>query len=355
MNTPVLIIPAYNPDEQLVQLLKEHNRLFSVQCCIVINDGSTPDSALIFKQLDSLGIPVIHHEKNLGKGEALKTGMRYYLKHYAENHCGIVTADADGQHSVADMIKISQALQMQPNKLHLGIRQLTQKNVPFRSRIGNILTRILFNRLTRNQVKDTQTGLRAIPFTLVKEMTSSKARGYEFEFEMFFVAKILKMGIAQTPIQTIYINGNESSHFNPFLDSLKIYYVFIRFCSVALLSFFVDFTIFCAIFYFSNQIIPAMTGARLVSATLNFFLNKNLTFKSDSNLFTAAAKYSLLVLVIGLSSYYLLTLVALTGLNIYYAKIIAELLLFFLSFITQSALIFCKKRLGLSDSILEVS
>ena len=343
MKPSVLIIPAYNPDDKLLELVHAFKKNCPDQACIVINDGSKPECDSIFKALEAHHITVLHHTCNSGKGEALKTGMRYFLDHHATDSIGIITADADGQHSAPDIIKINQAMANHPKHLHIGIREISKRDIPLRSRFGNRLTRILFNRITHNQVQDTQSGLRGIPVNLIKQMVQSKASGYEFEFEMFFIAKKFHIPILQTSIQTIYINNNESSHFNPVVDSLKIYYVFIRFCGVALLSFFVDFTLFCAIFHQTHRVGTAMIGARLVSATLNFFLNKNITFRASNNISLAAAKFTLLALFIGVSSYQLLQLLMLTGLNTYISKILAELFLFLASFMIQYAWIFYKK------------
>ncbi len=347
MLPPILIIPAYNPDDKLLELVTELKKIHPEQECIVINDGSVPACDAIFTALEKQDITVLHHKVNRGKGEALKTGMRYFLAHFSSEAPGIVTADADGQHDIHDIIKISQKMALNPHALHLGVRTLSQRSIPLRSRIGNTLTRILFNGLTKNKINDTQTGLRGIPTFLIAEMIESKTSRYEFEFEMFFVAKLHGIPIIQTPIQTIYIDNNKSSHFNPLIDSLKIYYIFIRFCGVALVSFAVDFTLFCTIFYQSDDMGQAMLEARLVSATLNFFLNKNITFKADNNFLLAAAKFSLLALFIGLSSYQLLQLLCLTGLNVYASKILAEFLLFIASFTVQYSMIFFKRHVNI--------
>lgn len=346
MKHSVLVIPAYNPDERLIDLVSTFKARCPQQECIVINDGSKSACDSIFKAIEAQGVTVLHHGENYGKGEALKTGMRYFLHHYAKDSIGIVTADADGQHTVSDMIKISEAMLNQPKHLHIGVRSTSTQNVPLRSRLGNKLTRILFNRMTNNQILDTQSGLRGIPVDLMKKMIQSKSSGYEFEFEMFFIAKKLNIPILQTAIQTIYINNNESSHFNPVVDSLKIYYVFLRFCGIAFLSFLVDFTLFCAIFNQTQNLEKSMIGARLISATLNFFLNKNITFKANNNMFLAAFKFSLLALFIGFSSYYLLQILILSGLNTYVSKISAESLLFLISFFVQYIFIFYKRRLS---------
>lgn len=227
---PLLIIPAFNPDKkQLLSLLKAHHALNSGQSCLVINDGSNPSYDPIFKTIENLGYKVLYHAKNLGKGAALKTAMRYYLDTIEETTAGLITADADGQHALNDIMRLSQLFVEKKDNLLLGVRQIAKADIPFRSRLGNKVTRFLFNLLTKSQIIDTQTGLRAIPKKLVKQLVKSKSSGYEFEFEMFFIAKKFGIAIEQLPIETIYLDQNKDSHFNPWLDSFKIYSIFIRY------------------------------------------------------------------------------------------------------------------------------
>lgn len=95
-NLPVLIIPAFNPDQTLVTLLSEHHALNCRQHCIIVNDGSNPELLPIFNQLEALEYTVLHHDRNQGKGKALKTAMNYYRAHLSESSPGVITADADG-------------------------------------------------------------------------------------------------------------------------------------------------------------------------------------------------------------------------------------------------------------------
>jgi len=228
-NLPVLIIPAYNPDEALQSLLEKHQALHNDQICIIVNDGSDKSSLPIFKALEDKAYVVLHHRENLGKGAALKTAMAFYLKQYAEHTPGVITADADGQHALDDIIKVSEAFAHQPHQLYLGIRQFALSNTPWKSRIGNKVTRYFFNLLTGNQIQDTQTGLRAIPRALIPLLLETKSSGYEFEFEMFFIANEEGIELKQIPIETIYHHHNKGSHFNPWSDSLKIYSLFFRY------------------------------------------------------------------------------------------------------------------------------
>ncbi|WED42758.1 bifunctional glycosyltransferase family 2/GtrA family protein [Legionella cardiaca] len=342
-NFPVLIIPAYNPDERLIELLKEHKALFSEQACIIVNDGSHPHTLAIFNQLEAQGYTVLHHERNQGKGAALKTAMNHYLAIFSETTPGVITADADGQHSVRDIISLSKKFCDKPDKLYLGVRQIARGDIPLRSRVGNILTKCLFNLLTRSRIKDTQTGLRAIPTELLRTLVMTSTTRYEFEFEMFFVAKKKHFQIEQIPIQTIYIDNNKSSHFNPLIDSLRIYFIFLRFCSVAIFSFLLDFSLFSIFYLGSNQVALSVFAARMISAPVNFILNKNVSFKSQKKILLSALQYAILVTIMGISSFYVMNFIHYTGLNIYYSKIVAEFLIFVANFLIQYLVIFTKR------------
>jgi len=340
---PVLIIPAYNPDRKLVELIVAHSELNIEQQCIVVNDGSSTESESIFRELEQLDCVVLHHPKNMGKGAALKTAMNYYLDHLTQGSCGVITADADGQHLLTDIIRLSMAFTQEPSSLHLGCREISKNDVPLRSRIGNTVTRYLFNLFTHNNLRDTQTGLRAIPIDLVRLLVTRKTERYEFEFEMFFVAKKYSFKIRQMPIETVYIDDNKGSHFNPLFDSLRIYFIFIRFCSISLISFIIDFTVFSLMLKVSGVAGFAVGVARMISAPFNFLMNKKVVFKADSTLFYSILFYGALATIIAFSSFKLMVFIHYLGVNIYLSKIVAEALIFLTNFVIQYYIVFDRR------------
>ena len=93
-----LVIPAYEPDEKLIKLLKEVSALNLFQI-IVVNDGSG-DKFNVAKEYAIL----LSHGINKGKGAALKTAFTY-IKNLNTDGI-IVTADSDGQHKVSDIVKV---------------------------------------------------------------------------------------------------------------------------------------------------------------------------------------------------------------------------------------------------------
>ena len=152
-----VLIPVYQPDEGLPELVSALRD--SGLEVLVVNDGSTVNLS-VFQRLEQAKVPVLHHPQNCGKGRALKTGIAHMAK---EGFQAVITADADGQHSVADIRRVAQALEEHPTQLVLGARDIAQM-IP-RSRAGNSLTQKLFRVLHGIRLQDTQTGLRGIPLT----------------------------------------------------------------------------------------------------------------------------------------------------------------------------------------------
>ena len=147
----IALIPAYQPTDQLLLLLQEaKSKGFQI---VVINDGSDEALHEIFVSAAWFGT-VLHHGQNMGKGQAIKTGLSYIQDHFPAD-CIIVTMDSDGQHRAADAKKICQVAQNHPDTLVLGSRKL-QEHVPVRSRFGNIVTRLVYCISTGQRVWDTQ-------------------------------------------------------------------------------------------------------------------------------------------------------------------------------------------------------
>ena len=77
-------------------------------------------------------------------------------------------------------------------------------------------------------LRDTQTGLRGVPRALFEGLLNLRTHGYDFELDMLLLVKRSNIEIIEIPIETVYLEDNNSSHFNPLLDSLKIYMVFYK-------------------------------------------------------------------------------------------------------------------------------
>lgn len=212
-----LIIPAYQPDLNLVKLVRLVHAKSDLHI-IVVDDGSDDDKKVIFDKLDGLAT-VLTHEHNQGKGQSLKTAYAYILER--GTYGSIVTADADGQHKIWDIFRVVNQSQEHPGALILGARAFSGK-VPLRSAFGNKLTRFLFKQQTGVAVSDTQTGLRAFTTNLLPFMLEVDGQRYEYEMNVLLAAS-KSFPIVEVPIETVYINDNEGSHFRPIRDGLMIY------------------------------------------------------------------------------------------------------------------------------------
>ncbi|HEY5974409.1 MAG TPA: GtrA family protein, partial [Geobacteraceae bacterium] len=218
-------------------------------------------------------------------------------------------------------------------------------DVPLRSRFGNGLTRVLFRALVGQGLTDTQTGLRGIPREFITTLLRLDSSGYEFELDMLLACKHAKRQILETPIRTVYSEGNRSSHFNPLLDSMRIYFVLFRFLFASLITAAIDYTVFFAVYRAGFPLVASQAAARLVAMLFNYGAVKKMVFLSQRKHAEAFPRYALLVILSGTASYFLITVLTyLFDLPVIIAKATAEGLIFLANFAIQRDFIFTKKN-----------
>lgn len=330
----IALIPAYMPDQKMIhiaQLLYAYN--FEV---IIVNDGSSEDYNNVFKDVSKYAI-VLNHEINKGKGEALKTGMSF-IKSYFYPPYTVVNVDADGQHQIEDILHIVEVSEHERSSLILGSRKMEGK-VPAKSRLGNAITRFVYRLSTGINVYDTQTGLRAFSDELIERLLIIDGSRYEYEMNMLMELPREGIEIKEIWINTVYINDNKSSHFNPIKDSFKIYKEIIKYSASSLISFIIDYIMFCLLSFFTGSVTYSNILARIVSGTVNYNINKKYVFESKSGN-TATIKYILLAVFILLCNTLILNFLTLMNLPAYAAKILTEVMLFFFSYFIQHKFIF---------------
>ena len=214
-----ILIPAFEPSKKMINLIDELQSI-TEKPIVVVDDGSGKKYTKIFNNIAKKGVKVLTHKKNEGKGEAIKTGIRYLIE-IGENQ-GVVTADCDGQHKPEDIVKVMKKLEETSKDLILGVRSFNKKNIPLRSRFGNKLTRTLFRLKTGKKISDTQTGLRGYSSRIFEWLTNVEGSKYDYEFNVLLEVKE-KLSYEEVKIETIYENNNEVSHFRPIQDSILIY------------------------------------------------------------------------------------------------------------------------------------
>jgi len=338
-----VVIPAYRPGATLVALV---DALLdrAVDTVIVVDDGSGPAFASLYEGIARHGrVHILHHAVNLGKGAALKTGLNYALAEIP-GLLGVVTADADGQHDPNDILSIAGRLRKCPDALILGVRQW-ETRVPWKSRAGNLVTRILLRLMVGQKLSDTQTGLRGIPAALIPHLLRTSSQGYEFELDMLIACKHRAYPILEEPIRTIYLDGNRSSHFRPVLDSMRIYFLLFRFGALSLLTALLDNLVFIVAFHFNGALAQSQIAARLCAMAFNYLGARGVVFHSQQRHAVVLPKYVLLVMGNGLLSYALIRwLHDSLGWQVVPAKLVAEGLLFVANFVLQRDLVFTRKR-----------
>lgn len=341
----VVLIPAYNPDERLLALLQGLGGRF---CRLVLVDDGSVSGRDVLDRASGLVEKVLHHSENRGKGAALKTGFGYI------GVCDVITADADGQHRPEDIVRIAEALKTHRDGLVLGVRAFAGK-VPLRSRFGNFCTRWLFFLMTRMQVSDTQTGLRGIPAGLVSRIAAIPGDRYEFEMAMLADAKNHAHRPFEVPIETVYLEGNASSHFNPLLDAFRIYRTLFQFCISSVLGFLLDNVVYALMVWWlagggltrKVYAMLALGVARVISSHFNYLYNRFVVFRhqgSRPGKHRSYCAYMGLVVLIGLSSYAftagLSAIFDIRGLAMTGIKVCVDLFLFITSYWVQRHFVF---------------
>lgn len=351
-----ILIPALNPTDTLVNYV--HSLIQNgFRQIILVNDGSTAACDIIFRQCEAFPeCTVLKHSVNLGKGRALKTGFQAYLQQVNPTLKGVITADADGQHLVKDVILLDEAMDTSTEHCILGVRNFKKAGIPFRSRFGNVCTSAVFKVLYGSSVKDTQTGLRALSNTFIEEIIKLPGDRFEYEINMLIAAALKKKKICQIDIHTIYENNNEQSHFRPVRDSIKIYSClmrsFLRYTFSSLSAAVLDLLLFFLFsFLFQNflsegmQILLATAAARVLSSLYNYFVNKNFVFQNKSKHQRSIFKYYLLCIFQMLcSAFAVWGIHMLLPLNKVVIKAIVDLLLFIISYQIQQRFIFSAKK-----------
>ena len=353
---PVILIPSLEPDDRLPAYI-ERLRENGFTRVVVVDDGSGASYRPIFDRIDALeGCKVLRHEVNRGKGAGLRTGYRY-IRESMPDCAAVITADADGQHTVEDVRKVSEALRHGEDALYLGSRDFSLPNVPPKSRNGNRITSAVFKLLYGVWLPDTQTGLRAFRREELAFMEEIAGDRYEYEMNVLIACARRHLPMIPVTIETVYENDNEGSHFHPIRDSWRIYKVilggFFRFMGASIACFVLDQGLAAVL---REWLLPAMrvgageaiwlSGflARLVSSVANFILNKNLVFRLRGDTKGAALRYALLCVLIICLSNAGVWLLSHAGMASWLTKILCDTVLYFLSYRVQQNWVFAERK-----------
>lgn len=208
-----LVLSTYNNAETLAEVIEGARRY--VGDIIVVNDGCTDSTPEILSRLD--GLDVVTHRKNLGKGQAIKSG---FDRAVARGFTHVVTMDTDGQHDPGDLPKMLEAIGSHPDALILGRRELGDEPKARKSRMLRANSNFWVWVETGRRLGDTQTGFRAYPMVTFRDLHLKRKR-YDFEVEAVVVAIWCDIPVTEVAVSVRYGTGS-MSHFRPVRDFLWV-------------------------------------------------------------------------------------------------------------------------------------
>jgi glycosyltransferase involved in cell wall biosynthesis len=205
------IIPAYREEQHIGDVVRRTRR--QLDHVLVVDDGSRDPTARCAREA---GAEVIVHSQNRGKGEAIKTGLRYWLDRQFTH---VIILDADGQHLPEEIDRfIVAAAQAGDRSFFLGNRMNNLTGMPFVRRVVNRYMSNRISRICQQKIPDTQCGFRMLDRQLIPELLDGGNR-FDYETEMLIIASRKGYRIESVPITTVY--SDEVSKIRPARDTIR--------------------------------------------------------------------------------------------------------------------------------------
>jgi glycosyltransferase involved in cell wall biosynthesis len=212
-STIAAVIPAYQEQKHVGEVAQRART--QLEHVLVVDDGSTDATA---DRARAAGVDVVVHPQNRGKGESIKTGLRYWFDRGSEY---VVVLDADGQHLPEEISRFVDATEAESDaKIFVGSRMDDTRSMPVLRRMVNRYMSNKISRICGQQIPDTQCGFRMLHRDIIPEVLSGASR-FEYETEMLIIASRKGYRIASIPITTIYCD--EVSSINPVRDTLRFF------------------------------------------------------------------------------------------------------------------------------------
>lgn len=212
-----ILIPTYNNQNSLKRVVDGVLKYSSEDDIIVIDDGSTDNTAAILLEYGRK-IIVLSNSKNRGKGFSLRKGFQEAISRGFES---AISIDSDGQHYTDDIPRFISVAYENSNTLIMGSRNMNQYGVPGGSSFGNKFSNFWFKIETGITLPDTQTGFRLYPLKPLQEI---KLFTRKFETEIEVIVKLAWRNVKFIPIDinVSYDSNERVSHFRPFRDFMRI-------------------------------------------------------------------------------------------------------------------------------------
>lgn len=190
-DTPAVsvVIPVFNEPETVVDVVQKVRQLPISKQVIVVNDGSTDDTADSLKQLEQFeDVLVLEHPLNRGKGAALQTGFA------AATGDVVIIQDADLEYDPADILKVIEPVTSGRCRVAFGSRYLDnpQQDPSFLHRLGNQALTVFSNLMTGYRLSDMETCYKCFDRKVLQQVQIEQSR---FGFEPEITAKLSRLGV----------------------------------------------------------------------------------------------------------------------------------------------------------------
>lgn len=207
--TAAAIIPAFFEEKHVGDVVKR--TLQQVDHVLVVDDGSTDTTAAKAREA---GAEVIVHERNLGKGESIQTGLRYWTERGFQH---VLILDADGQHLPEEIPRFFAGAASGADLL-IGTRMNDVRRMPLVRRLVNRQMSRSISKVCGQEIPDTQCGFRMLSAAVIPHLLGGAAR-FDYETEMLIVVSRKGFRIGSVPISTVY--SDEVSSIHPVRDTLR--------------------------------------------------------------------------------------------------------------------------------------
>ena len=350
----VILIPAYNPPEDLLAYLYKL-RQHGFADFILVDDGSSPARKAVFEQVEQMGCVVIKNPDKQGKGNALKAGFAYYLEHDRGKFDGIITLSANVRFPVESVEHVAEGLQKEQKNgtygLVLGSRNFSDAGLPRASRFGSKISRFISNVLLGIHLKDCMTGLRGIPDTQVELCLGIPGSGYEYETSM--VLQFENIGYREVEARTLPAPSGAERVYRRGRDTFYIVLTMMkRFLMFTAVSFSVSIFDIFLFWVFTEHVFTEMPFriiwstilARIISATVNYIVNRRVVFQTNEDRRKSATQFLVLSIAQCLTSALLVYLLEkISSGNAVGLKVLVDVMLFFVNYKVQQKFIFVEE------------
>lgn len=191
----VVCVPAFNEEKSIAKVIVGARKYADV--VIVCDDGSSDMTGEI---AEALGVQVIRHERNMGKGEALKDLVEQARK---LNPVAVVTIDADFQHNPDDIPRVAAPVLKGEADIVVGAREMQTGVAPRHRIVGNKMLDVMTSAKAGESLHDTQSGFRAYSMKALDRI-SFRQRGMAVESQTLIDAASSGLTIKEVSISVKY-------------------------------------------------------------------------------------------------------------------------------------------------------